>query len=230
MGNAMSGIGGKGGSQTSEVKIPEWLEDVSKRTLGRAEQAAQIGYTPYSGPDVAAFTPMQNAAFQGTNQAAEAFGMPSAAGNGMPAPETFAGGVQGHSSKPLYDQAIERMRQSNPQQYAQIMAMFGNQAPGIPGVGPAVPLPEQPVPEWGGSFGGPDNNRGAYSDRHSGDPAPQVGTGQPGGGQPGGGMGLPGGYRGPFDMIDGGGPGEAGGRFQGGGLLSGLGNLVTGRR
>ena len=56
--------GGKGGKQTTEVKIPEWLEGAARTNMARADEIAKIGYTPYYGPDVAAFTPMQQAAFQ----------------------------------------------------------------------------------------------------------------------------------------------------------------------
>ena len=51
--------GGKGGSQTSKVQIPSWIEGPATRNLQRAEQFAQMGYQPYYGPEVAAFNPMQ---------------------------------------------------------------------------------------------------------------------------------------------------------------------------
>ena len=60
----MSGGGGKGGSATSEVKIPQWLEDAARENLAKAGDISQIGYVPYYGPDVAAMTPMQEAAMQ----------------------------------------------------------------------------------------------------------------------------------------------------------------------
>lgn len=118
----------KGGSQTTETKqeIPKWLSDAAQDAIVRANQTSQIGYVPYSGPQVAAFSPMQNYSFAGTNMAAAAYGLPSSQGNGMPAPETFAGGVQGYSSMPLYNQALAQLQQSNPTQYAAIMGMFPN--------------------------------------------------------------------------------------------------------
>ena len=33
----MSGGGGKGGKQTTEVQIPQYLQDASKRNIARAE-------------------------------------------------------------------------------------------------------------------------------------------------------------------------------------------------
>ena len=56
--------GGKGGSQTSSVEIPEYIEKAAQRNLNKAERISQLGYVPYYGPDVAAFTPMQQAAMQ----------------------------------------------------------------------------------------------------------------------------------------------------------------------
>ena len=67
--------GGKGGSTTSSVTIPEYVEEAARRNLGKAEGISQIGFTPYYGPDVAAFTPFQQAGFQQTADVAGAFGM-----------------------------------------------------------------------------------------------------------------------------------------------------------
>ena len=120
----MSGGGGKGGSQSTQVKLPRWLNQAAQRTVARGEEAAQIGYTPWTGPDVAAFTPMQNAALQGTDAMASAFGMPTSGGaTGMPAPTTFAGGVQGYGSSGLYQQGLAGLPQG---QYDAIRRMFIN--------------------------------------------------------------------------------------------------------
>ena len=70
----MSG-GGKGGSQTTQVSIPPWLEQAAQRNIAKAEDISQIGFVPYMGPDVAAFTPMQQASFMNTGSAAQAFGL-----------------------------------------------------------------------------------------------------------------------------------------------------------
>jgi len=128
----------KGGSQTTETKteIPKWLEEASKAAIARSQAAANIGYVPYSGPQVAAFTPMQNDAFKGMNMAASAYGLPTSQGNGMPKPTTYADGTQGYSSMPLYQQALAQLQQTNPQQYAALTAMFGGGGvPQTPGQG-----------------------------------------------------------------------------------------------
>ena len=137
--------GGKGGSQTSKVEIPAWLEDPSKRAIQRGEDIASIGYVPYMGPDVAAFNPMQQSAFQGTSSAASAFGLPSSDGMaGMPQAQEFAGGVQGYSSYPMYQQTMDQFRAERPGQAGAIDAMFINPITGQPN-GPVTGAPAQAV-------------------------------------------------------------------------------------
>lgn len=67
--------GGKGGSQSSSVSIPGYLEDAAKQNIARAEQVQQLGYQPYYGLDVAGFNPTQQAAAQMNIDTAQAFGM-----------------------------------------------------------------------------------------------------------------------------------------------------------
>ena len=122
----MGGGGGKGGSTSTEVSIPEWLQQAAQSGLARGTQAAGIGYAPYIGPDMAALTPLQEAAMANTGQAASAFGLgasplPSA---GMPEVQTFAGGMRGYSAFPLYEQAINELKMRDPVQYAKLMAPF----------------------------------------------------------------------------------------------------------
>ena len=134
----MSG-GGKGGSTTSSVEIPAWLENAAQTNLARADQLSTIGYTPYYGADIAALTPMQQASMQNTNQGASAFGMaaPADAMAGMPQAQTFAGGVQGYSSGGLYDQALSELQTRRPGQFAALNAPFINP---YTGAAPAAPF------------------------------------------------------------------------------------------
>lgn len=118
--------GGKGGSTTSKVEIPAWLEDAAKANLARGEHAASIGPVAYYGPDVAAMTPSQMAAMQGTGQAASAFGVAGGDINpisGMPTAGNY-GGVQAYSSGSLYDQALAELKARAPGQYNAITGMF----------------------------------------------------------------------------------------------------------
>jgi len=119
-----------GGSQSTSVEIPEWLQQAAQSGLARGEQAAGIGYVPYSGPDVAALTPLQEAAMANTSAASSAFGLGASPtpSSGMPTVQTFANGTRGYSSFPLYEQAVNALKTQNPDQYAKLMAPFNGSA------------------------------------------------------------------------------------------------------
>lgn len=137
--------GGKGGSTSTSVKIPKWLETAAQSNLARADEIAKIGYTPYYGPDVAALTPMQQAAMQGTNQAAAAFGMPTVSDPmaGMPQAQTFEGGVQGYSAAPMFQQSVGQLAVQRPAQYAALNAPSINP---VTGAQPNAPFNVTPAP------------------------------------------------------------------------------------
>ena len=177
--------GGKGGSQTSKVEIPQWLVDPSKRAIERGEDISRIGYMPYMGPEVAAFSPTQEAAFSNTNAAASAFGMAPSQGTGMPAPSDF-GGFSGYSSAPMLEKSIWDWGQSNPEQMAQYNALFG------PAPVAAQPSVGSPVVGYHQSNG---NNGGSVWDSYE---SPSVNSGSFSSGNLGiGGAGTGGGFTGP---------------------------------
>jgi hypothetical protein len=117
------------GSTTQETTIPKWLESAAQDNIAQGQDVAGLGYVPYFGPDVAAFTPMQQAAFQNTGQAANAFGMAGGGMTGMegmPQPQQFAGGVSGYSSAPMFAETMAALEANNPAQFAAIQNMFIN--------------------------------------------------------------------------------------------------------
>lgn len=119
--------GGKGGSQSSKVEIPQWIEQPTIRNLARAEQVSQMGYQPYYGPEVAAFTPMQQQAMQSQYDAASAFGMAPMGGNamaGIPAPTEFTGGLLGYGSGDLFEQSVNEFQKRQPDQAAIYSSQF----------------------------------------------------------------------------------------------------------
>lgn len=147
----MSGGGGKGGSQTSETQVPDWIKQPSQRAIARGEDIAQIGYTPYMGPDVAALTAPQMAGMQNTAGAASAFGMgggdPMA---GMPQAQTFGGGVQGYSSFPIYNQVEQDFAAARPGQYDYMQSFFIDPVSGTPAAPLQSQAPEAPASTgWG---------------------------------------------------------------------------------
>ena len=209
--------GGKGGSTTSEVKVPQYIEDAARANLARADELAKIGYTPYYGPDVAAFTPMQQAAFQGTSDMANAFGMATPASQqdiygGMGAPTTYANGVRGYSSAPLYEQSLAQLRRERPGQYDALTAPFIDP---VTGAAPSAPYAGyNPIARSvGGAAGGQPMSSVSAGDYGGGGD-----QGQSNFGGSGGVGGMLGGYTSGRDMLDGGGRNAStrGGRdFQG---------------
>ena len=120
-------FGGGGGTTSGSTEIPAWLESAAIENINKARDVSQIGYVPYYGPDVAAFSPMQQQSMQSTGNAASAFGLAPQGFNamaGMPQAETFAGGLQGYSSAPLYEQSLDNLFANAPAQYRAMNSMF----------------------------------------------------------------------------------------------------------
>jgi len=115
----------KGGSQTTVMSLPAWLQDDVERNLDRADEISQIGYTPYRGATVAALNPMQIAAMQNNRQAARSAGMETGGPMQLPKARVF-GGVQGYSAMPVYNDAMDRFQQYAPGQYQAIRNQFIN--------------------------------------------------------------------------------------------------------
>lgn len=116
--------GGKGGRQDTEKTMPKFAETAVQQGIGLARDVSGMGYVPYYGPDVAAFSPQQEAAFRGTDVMAEAFGMPTTGGaQYMPQAETYEGGVRGYAAAPTFEQARGELAAQRPGQ-AQYLESF----------------------------------------------------------------------------------------------------------
>lgn len=123
-----------GGSKSNQKNLPKFYEQDLQQGMDFAQDVSAVGYTPYYGPDVAAFSPMQNASFDSTNMMAGAFNMPTAdPANYMPEPTTFANGIQGYSSAPLYNEAVDALAANRPGQKNYIDSFFVNPVTGAPG-------------------------------------------------------------------------------------------------
>jgi hypothetical protein len=199
-----------GGSKSTEIKIPEWLEDAAKAGLARADTVSRIPYAPYYGPDVAAMTPAQIAAMQGTNRAASAFGQstvdPMA---GMPEATNY-NGMMAYSSGSGYDAALAELERRQPGTYNAIMGQFIDPITGAMPAGAAAAggagasastSANVAIKPSGGDFGGGGNAQYASKPTQSGTgslglPNPMSGKitsigpiGKPGGGGMGRGKG-----------------------------------------
>ena len=128
-----SGGGGKGGGKktTTETTVPEWVRAPADRNLQRAEALQQIEYMPYYGAEVAAFNPNQEMAMQNNANAASAFGLlaPTDAMSSMPTATTFANGMKGYNSMPLYDQAMTDLKANYGDTVDAYDSLFGNAVP-----------------------------------------------------------------------------------------------------
>jgi len=137
--------GGKGGSDTTSVAIPEYIERAAQRNLNKAESISQLGYVPQYGPDVAAFTPNQQAAFQNTSDAASAFGMATPTSHrgimgGMDAPTEYANGVSGYSSQPIFQQSVDQLQAERPGQFDHMNSFFIDPFTGQSGSNMSAPV------------------------------------------------------------------------------------------
>jgi len=173
--------GGKGGSSTTSVEVPQYIEDAAKFNLRQAGALgqpgiAQIGYAPFYGPDIAATTPLQESAMRNLASTAGSFGLeasdPMA---GMPVAQEFAGGVRGYSSAPLYEQSLGEFARRRPAQFNLIESLFINP---VTGEFEGAPVVDATPPVVGGGGGGGNGGGGGLG-----------GGGLGGGGGAGGGNG-----------------------------------------
>lgn len=161
-------MGKKGGSstQTTKVELDPDIKKAALANLGIADSVASLGATPYNGPSIAGFSPQQMAAMQGVDQAAAAFGMPSAVNwqqgqsgamrapsgmnnddlfralTGMPAPNSFAGGFGGYNTAPIGQAAFDRLP---PAQRALIQSFTMDPVTGAAPANSTVPVPKHQV-------------------------------------------------------------------------------------
>ena len=165
-----------GGSSktTSASTVPAWVSQAQQDALARAQSASRIGNVGYYGPDVAAMTPSQTAAMQGTNMAASAFGQPTVdVTAGMPTATNY-GGMNAYSSGAGYDAALAELKARFPGQFDAIMAQFINPVTGampagysqtqmgMPVQAPASPVRDRSSGGYTGGGGGSMSELSSY--------------------------------------------------------------------
>ena len=169
-----------GGSKSTKTIIPENQQAAADANLARAQIAAAIGYTPYYGPDVAAFTPVQEGVFRQTADTARAFGIDAPTTNrdirgGLPRATEYAGGVRGYSSGDLFDQSLLELERRRPAQKEFIDSLFIDPVTGKMSVPEGYESLFQALtglapPSSGGSGGGSSDDSGTRFGGQLGDP------------------------------------------------------------
>ena len=117
----------KGGTSEQRTTLPRFQETAIQQGMKQAGDVATYMDTPMPmyGPQVAAFSPLELAGFQSTDAMAGAFGMPTTGGQQyMPEAQTYEGGIQGYSARPLVDQMMSQFEAERPAQAA-YRASFG---------------------------------------------------------------------------------------------------------
>jgi len=118
--------GGKGGSTSASVEVPEFIRAPAERNIQRAEQVQQLGYMPYMGVDVAAPTPGMQNLMQQRGRTAEMLGIvgpgydPMA---GMPEAQTI-GGVTGYRSYDPAFESVQMLAEAAPEQMGRFGALY----------------------------------------------------------------------------------------------------------
>ena len=110
-----------GGTTTTKPYVPKFAETAMQQGVGMATDLAplQDTYTPLYGPQVASLSPMEQAGMQGTDMMAGAFGMPTTGGQSyLPQAQTYEGGIQGYSARPMVEGMIDEYKAERPGQAA----------------------------------------------------------------------------------------------------------------
>ena len=122
---------GKSRETKTEQKIDPDLRKNTEANMGLARLFAQMGYQPYGGNDIAAFTPQQEASFDAANAASSAFGMPTADWRGSTRPATMDGsGIMGYSTHDVMRNEIGEDRYTY---INKLLSEFADQAAGNTG-------------------------------------------------------------------------------------------------
>jgi len=194
-----------GSKSTVENKIPAYMEDAGKLAVEEAKKIKEMGYLPYFGPEVAAINPYEQAMAQNVGGMASAFGLAAPAAMDMSGVSTAtSGGVTGYTTAPAYFAALERLKETRPDQY-EFFAGLGRFDPITGAANPNYnSKPRNPLLAAAGL--GSSSEGGGYNDSVSSA------------------MGTSTGYTSFGDMFDGGGPGQSGPEF--GGLFGGISNSL----
>lgn len=133
----MSGGGGKGGATTT--KPDKVTMQMINELFKYGKEVGKIPYQPWTGLDVAAFTPLQQAGMQSFANMGNSFGMgmPTDVMAGMPQAQVDSSGVTGYSGYPAFAQNLAANAATPAaQRYAEffklpVEALYGDPSSGL---------------------------------------------------------------------------------------------------
>ena len=121
----MGGIFGSSGTRTTTNKKPEHIVQAEKDALAMTNYLSKLGYTPRTGVQIAGITDGTLDSMRGTNQALEAFGLPTSdVMSNIPQTTTSQSGIEGYTTTAGLDELIATMQRDRPAQYQAIEDMF----------------------------------------------------------------------------------------------------------
>ena len=120
--------GGKGGSQSAQVQIPQYLEDAARQNIDRAQAIQNMPYAPIMGPTMAGFTSGQKAGMESQAALAQRMGIiPQSydvASGYMPGEIDVGNGLTAYASYPGAKERVIAAFEESPQlarQYGSLM-------------------------------------------------------------------------------------------------------------
>ena len=136
------------------------MSDAGKLATQRANMIYEAGRMPFTGIDVVAINPAEQAAMEQANMAASAFGMPTGTADPFSGMEVIeSGGLRGYSSYPIYIADMQRLKEQRPDQYAALARQSGFD----PITGEALAPPTPVYTNYGGGSSG-DGGGGSTAD------------------------------------------------------------------
>jgi hypothetical protein len=155
-----------GSSSTETVQRPQYAEDAMRSATQRANMIYEAGRMPFTGIDVVAINPAEQAAIDQAAMAASAFGMPSAAANPFEGMEMLeSGGLRGYSSYPIYIADMQRLKEQRPEQYAALARQSGFDPITGEAIAPVYTGGAYYGGGGGGSGGGGSDNQPSFHER-----------------------------------------------------------------
>mgnify|MGYP000353780774 CR=1 FL=1 len=123
--------GGKGGSQSSQVQIPAYMEDALKQQIARAQAVQSMPYAPIMGPTMAGFTGGQRAGLESQAALAQRMGIISpeydVASGYMPGAMDVGNGLTAYASYPGAKERVIAAFAENPELERQFKGLYAPQ-------------------------------------------------------------------------------------------------------